>query len=80
MATPETPSIVLPWGYDGDGNALTLSTNVGLPLTEYGFAKFSFERKESVPTSRSRQRGDAQGLIDAGSSNARQPAAQIWGT
>ena len=69
------------WGshYEGDGDALTLSTNVGLPLTEYGFANLSFEWKESDPTSRSEQRGDAQGLIDAGNTNVRQPAAQIWG-
>ena len=69
------------WGshYEGDGDALTLSANVGLPLTQYGFANLSFEWKESDPTSRSRQRGDAQGLIDAGNSNVRQPAAQIWG-
>ena len=69
------------WGshYENDGDALTLSTNVGLPLTEYGFANFSFEWKESDPTSRSRQRADAQGLIDAGNTNVRQPAAQIWG-
>ena len=69
------------WGshYENDGDALTLSTNVGLPLTEYGFANLSFEWKESDPTSRSRQRGDAQGLIDAGNTNVRQPAAQIWG-
>ena len=69
------------WGshYENDGDALTLSTNVGLPLTEYGFANFSFEWKESDPTSRSRQRGDAQGLINAGNTNVRQPAAQIWG-
>ena len=69
------------WGshYEGDGDALTLSTNVGLPLTEYGFANLSFEWKESDPTSRSTQRGDAQGLIDAGNTNVRQPAAQIWG-
>ncbi len=68
------------WGshYEGDGDALTLSANVGLPLTEYGFANLSFEWKESDPTSRSRQRGDAQGLIDAGNTNVRQPA-QIWG-
>ena len=69
------------WGshYEGDGDALTLSTNVGLPLTEYGFANLSFEWKESDPTSRSTQRGDAQALIDAGNTNVRQPAAQIWG-
>ncbi|MDE0271483.1 MAG: TonB-dependent receptor [Gammaproteobacteria bacterium] len=69
------------WGshYENDGDALTLSTNVGLPLTEYGFANFSFEWKESDPTSRSVQRGDAQDLINAGNTNVRQPAAQIWG-
>ena len=69
------------WGshYEGDGDALTLAANVGLPLTEAGFANFSFEFKESDPTSRSVQRGDAQGLIDAGNSAVRQPAAQIWG-
>ena len=69
------------WGshYEGDGDALTLSTNVGLPLTKNGFANLSFEWKESDPTSRSRQRGDAQALIDAGNTQVRQPAAQIWG-
>ena len=74
-------SVDAKWGshYQGDGDALTLSTNVGLPLTEYGFANLSFEWKESDPTSRSRQRGDAQGLIDAGNTNVRQPAAQTWG-
>jgi len=64
--------------YEGDGDAMTLSANVGLPLTDAGFANLSFEWKESDPTSRSAQRGDAQGLIDAGNTNVRQPA-QIWG-
>ena len=69
------------WGthFEGDGDALTLSGNVGLPLSDYGFANLSFEWKESDPTSRSRQRGDAQALISAGNSYVRQPAAQIWG-
>ena len=69
------------WGqfFEGDGDALTLSANVGLPLTDAGFANLSFEWKESDPTSRSRQRGDAQGLIDAGNTHVRRPAAQIWG-
>ncbi len=68
------------WGshYEGDGDALTLSTNVGLPLSEYGFANLSFEWKESDPTSRSEQRGDALALINAGNTNVREPA-QIWG-
>ena len=69
------------WGshYEGDGDGLTLAANLGLPLTEAGFANFSFEFKESDPTSRSVQRGDAQALIDAGNNAVRQPAAQIWG-
>lgn len=69
------------WGqhFEGDGDAITLSANVGLPLSDAGFANLSFEWKESDPTSRSDQRGDAQGLIDAGNNNVRQPAAQIWG-
>ena len=65
--------------FEGDGNSMTLAANVGLPLTDAGFANLSFELKEADPTSRSAQRGDAQGLIDAGNSNVRQPAAQIWG-
>ena len=65
--------------FEGDGNSMTLAANVGLPLTDAGFANLSFEFKEADPTSRSAQRGDAQGLIDAGNSNVRQPAAQIWG-
>ena len=69
------------WGthFEGDGNAMTIAANVGLPLSSLGFANLSFEWKESDPTSRSTQRGDAQGLIDAGNSAVRQPAAQIWG-
>ena len=69
------------WGshIEGDGDALTLAANVGLPLGAGGFANLSFEWKEADPTSRSAQRGDAQALIDAGNVNVRQPAAQIWG-
>ena len=71
----------LKWGnhYEGDGDALTIASNLGLPLTDAGFANFSFEFKESDTTSRSVQRGDAQALIDAGNAAVRQPAAQIWG-
>ena len=69
------------WGthFEGDGDAITLAGNLGLPLTNSGFANLSFEWKEADPTSRSVQRGDAQGLIDAGNTHVRQPAAQIWG-
>ena len=69
------------WGtyFEGDGNAMTIAANVGLPLTDLGFANLSFEWKESDPTSRSVQRGDAQALINAGNNDVRRPAAQIWG-
>ena len=68
------------WGEykEGDGTALTLSANVGLPLTSSGFANLSFEWKEADPTDRAEQRPDAQRLINAGNTNVRNPA-QIWG-
>ena len=71
----------LKWGshYEGDGDALTISSNLGLPLTDAGYANFSFEFKQSDPTNRSVQRGDAAALIAAGNAAVRQPAAQIWG-
>ncbi|MCB1685355.1 MAG: TonB-dependent receptor, partial [Pseudomonadales bacterium] len=45
-----------------------------------GFANATLEWKEADPTSRSLQRTDAQGLIDTGNSDVRQPYAQIWGS
>lgn len=66
--------------FEGDGGQLSIATNLGLPLTDFGYANFSFEWKENSATSRSVQRSDAQELIDAGNRNVRQPAAQIWGT
>ena len=65
--------------FEGDGNAVTFAANKGFALTDAGFANISFEWREQDPTSRSAQRGDAQGLIDAGNSHVRTPAAQIWG-
>ena len=69
------------WGetYVGDGDTFTVATNMGLPLSDEGFANFSLEYKEAQPTSRSVQRADAQALIDAGNTAVRTPAAQIWG-
>jgi iron complex outermembrane receptor protein len=64
---------------EGDGNAITFAANKGFALTDAGFANISFEWKQQDPTSRSTQRPDAQGLIDAGNTNVRTPAAQIWG-
>ena len=69
------------WGryYQGDGESVTVSGNLGLPLTENGFLNLSGEYNEVDPTSRSVQRGDAQALIDAGNPYVRTPAAQVWG-
>ena len=64
---------------EGDGQSYTVSGNVGMGLSERGFANFSFELGNQDPTSRSTQRSDAQALIDAGNTGVRQPAAQVWG-
>ena len=74
-------SVEAKWGRtgEGDGEATTLAANLGLPLMDTGFINLSMEYKQADPTSRSVQRGDAAGLIAAGNSNVRQPAAQIWG-
>ncbi|MFQ5609986.1 MAG: TonB-dependent receptor plug domain-containing protein, partial [Woeseiaceae bacterium] len=70
------------WGetFDGDGTVTNLSVNWGLPLTDAGYINFTGEISEADPTSRSIQRADAQGLIDAGNTAVRTPAAQIWGS
>ena len=65
--------------YEGDGDTFTIAANVGMPLAADGFINLSGEFKQADPTSRSVQRADAQGLINAGYSAVRQPAAQIWG-
>ena len=69
------------WGqqYEGDGTALTVAGNIGLPLGGSGFVNLSGEFRQVDPTSRSVQRADATGLIAAGNTQVRQPAAQIWG-
>ena len=64
--------------YEGDGDGVQISGNIGLPLTENGFVNTSFEWKQSDPTSRSVQRDDAQALIDGGNTAVATPA-QIWG-
>jgi iron complex outermembrane recepter protein len=65
--------------YAGDGAQYTLSGNIGLPLTDSGFANLSFEYGETDPTSRSAQREDAAALIAAGNTAVGNPA-QIWGS
>ena len=73
--------------YEGDGDAMSVAGNVGLPLTDSGFANFSFEYKQSDTTNRSQQRSDAQALIDAGNRHIADPSyphvfhpnVMVWG-
>lgn len=65
--------------YEGDGDQLQFAGNIGFPVTDSGFVNFSAEWRQQDPTSRSVQRDDAQGLIDAGNTDVREPYAQIWG-
>ncbi|WP_088329072.1 TonB-dependent receptor [Lacimicrobium sp. SS2-24] len=69
------------WGetMEGDGDTLQVAGNIGLPLTDDGFANFSMEYREADPTSRSVQRDDAAALAAAGNPDIENPA-QIWGT
>ena len=84
---PDSGTVETRWGqfYEGDGDTYSIAGNIGLPipipptLVESSFANFSFEYRQADPTSRSVQRDDAQGLINAGNNDVRQPAAQIWG-
>ena len=65
--------------YHGDGDKLNVAANLGLPLTEHGFANLSFEFMNADETSRSVQRSDALDLIAAGNAHVRRPVTQIWG-
>ena len=65
------------WGqtYHGDGDKVNVAANLGLPLTDNGFANFSFEFLNADETSRSVQRDDARGLIEAGNAHVRRPCS-----
>ncbi len=65
--------------YEGDGDQISVSGNIGLPLTANGFANLSFEWGETDATDRSVQRTDAAQLIAAGNTAVANPA-QIWGS
>ncbi|MFK5947251.1 MAG: TonB-dependent receptor, partial [Methylococcales bacterium] len=65
---------------EGDGNQVTFAGNIGMGLSDNGFVNLSMELNQQDPTSRSTQRSDAQGLIDAGNTAVRTPAAQVWGS
>jgi iron complex outermembrane receptor protein len=77
----EGGSIEVKYGeYSEDGESVySIAGNIGLPMTDRGFLNASFEYGESDDTDRSVQRSDAQGLIDGGNTNVRDPA-QEWGS
>ncbi|MCH8958233.1 MAG: TonB-dependent receptor [Proteobacteria bacterium] len=64
--------------YEGDGTAMQIAANIGLPVGDEGFVNISVEYGESDPTDRSLQRDDAAALIAAGNTFVANPA-QIWG-
>jgi iron complex outermembrane receptor protein len=64
--------------YEGDGASTEVSGNIGMPLTQDGFANLSFQYKNADATSRSVQRPDAAAFAAAGL-NVADPA-QIWGS
>ena len=65
--------------YQGDGDMANIAANIGLPLTEAGFANFSFEFTNADSTNRSVQRDDARRMIEHGNAFIRRSAAQPWG-
>ncbi|MEO0344917.1 MAG: TonB-dependent receptor [Pseudomonadota bacterium] len=77
----EGGSVELRYGtfYEGDGDQVTLSGNLGLPLGADGFVNLSLEYGETDATDRAIQRDDAAGLIAAGNTAVANPA-QIWGS
>ncbi len=78
---PEGGLVETQWGqtYEGDGAEYRTAFNIGVPVTESGFANLSAEWREAGPTVRSVQRDDAAGLIAGGNTHVRQPYAQVWG-
>jgi iron complex outermembrane receptor protein len=65
--------------YEGDGDTTEVSGNIGMALTDDGFANLSFQYKNADATSRSEQRPDAQGFINAGNTDVAS-LAQVWGS
>ena len=64
---------------DSSEDMTTVATNIGLPLSDSGFANLSFEFAESSPTDRSVQQEDAAALALLGVPNVANPA-KPWGS
>ena len=67
-------------GTFGDGDAMNVAANVGLPLGAAGFANLSLEYGGSTPTNRSAPRSDAIALIAAGNTDVASDTPQVWGS
>ncbi|MBW3550169.1 MAG: TonB-dependent receptor [Proteobacteria bacterium] len=65
--------------YEGDGFTQQYAAQIGMPLTENGFATFTAEWRTADATSRSVQRDDAAAVAAAGYPDVPNPA-QIWGS
>ena len=65
---------------DGDGEAMHVAANVGLPVGAAGFANLSLEYGGSNPTNRSAPRSDAIALISAGNTDVASDTPQVWGS
>ena len=78
---PEGGTLEARWGqhYHGDGDLVSTAANLGLPLTDAGFANLSFEFTNSDSTNRSVQRSDALDLIRNGNDHVRRSPVQAWG-
>ncbi len=76
---PEGGTLEARWGqyYQGDGDAVSTAANIGLPLTDAGFANFSFEFTNADSTDRSYTLDSEEPLRAAGLP-VKSPA-MIWG-
>ena len=76
----EGGSLDVRWGqyYQGDGENVTVSGNVGLPLTENGFLNISAEYNEADPTIRGSHSDRSNYLVNAGNMNVKDPPI-VWG-
>lgn len=76
----EGGSLDVRWGqyYQGDGENITVSGNIGLPLTENGFLNLSAEWNEADPTIRGTHSDRSNYLVNAGNTHVKDPPI-VWG-
>ena len=76
---PEGGTLEARWGqyYQGDGDSVSTAANIGLPLTDAGFANFSFEFVNSDSTDRSYAL-DSEPALRAAGLPVKSPA-MVWG-